>query len=113
LFDKGMTALLCFPAGKKGSFSVPDGILSIEARAFYGNEHLDNIILPESLELIDGFAFAECEGLKTVTLPMNLQYVGEHAFEKCPNLKTIALSRKTKIWHKTLEGFFGQLVYRD
>jgi hypothetical protein len=113
LFDKESKALLEYPKNKdKTEYTVPEGILRISGFAFYGCKHLVNISLPESVMIIDELAFAECRKLKTIVLPMNLQYIGERVFD-LTNLKTIFLSRKTRIGYRAMEGFIGQLVYRD
>jgi hypothetical protein len=113
LFDKAMTTLMWFPAGKKGSYSIPDDIIYVSCAAFFGCKHLVNIALPESLVLISDYAFARCEGLKTITLPMDLRYIGKGAFENCKNLGSIEISRKTRTNHKAFEGFLGYLIYQD
>ena len=56
LFDKTMITLIWFPDGKKGKYSVPDGIVAIESDVFC-NCKLTGISLPESLQIIDGFGF--------------------------------------------------------
>jgi hypothetical protein len=114
LFDKKNKYLLAYPKNKdKTDYAVPDGTTGIADHAFCKCKRLVNIAIPESVKFVGYHAFAECEGLKVITLPINLQYVEERTFEDCPNLETITLSRKTKIGYKALEGFKGQLVYRD
>ncbi|GBU28092.1 hypothetical protein R84B8_01650 [Treponema sp. R8-4-B8] len=48
LFDKAMTTLLFFPPGKNGSYSVPEGIISISSSAFH-NYKLTGITFPQSV----------------------------------------------------------------
>jgi hypothetical protein len=43
MFDKAMTALMVFPEGKKGRYSVPDGIIRIKSSAFNGCGKLTGI----------------------------------------------------------------------
>ena len=59
LFDKAMTALLWFPEGKKGSYSVPDGITEIKFDAFGNNCRLTGISFPKSLQYVDSYALNE------------------------------------------------------
>jgi hypothetical protein len=49
MFDKNMTTLIWFPMGKKGKYSVPDGIIIIRSGAFDGCEELTGIYFPQSL----------------------------------------------------------------
>jgi len=56
MFDKAMTTLMKFPEGKKGNYSVPDGIIAIRSYAF-DNCKLTGITFPESLIFIDSYGF--------------------------------------------------------
>jgi len=56
MFDKAMTTLMKFPEGKKGNYSVPDGIIAIRSNAF-DNCKLTGITFPESLIFIDSYGF--------------------------------------------------------
>jgi len=56
LFDKAMTTLMQFPQGKKGKYSIPEGIISIRSGAF-DNCKLTSISLPKSLLLVDSYEF--------------------------------------------------------
>lgn len=50
LFNKAMTTLIKYPAGKEGNkYTVANGIKKIGARAFTYMTHLKEIILPESV----------------------------------------------------------------
>ena len=56
MFDKTMITLILFPEGKKGKYSVPDGIVAIESNAF-NNCKITGISIPESFQSIDSFGF--------------------------------------------------------
>ncbi len=60
LFDKGITTLIQYPAGKAGSYRVPDSVMTI-----------------------DDWAFADSFGLNRVTVGKNVSYVGDEAFYGC------------------------------
>ncbi|MBR1811286.1 MAG: leucine-rich repeat protein [Clostridia bacterium] len=58
LFNKEMTSLLAYPAGKTATiYTVPDGIETIGFRAFKNAETLTEIILPAGITEIGHFAF--------------------------------------------------------
>lgn len=67
MFDKAMTTLIMFPAGKKGKYSIPDGIIRICSGAFNSCEKLTGISFPQSLLYIDSFRF-DCEQLTEITV---------------------------------------------
>jgi hypothetical protein len=67
LFDKAMTTLICFPDGKKGKYSVPDGVIEIRRRAFDNCGELTSISFPQSLLSTEGF-WLKCEMLTDITV---------------------------------------------
>lgn len=69
--------------------SVPEGVKSIEDRAFEGCHDLRQIQLPESLRKIGDKAFSCCNNLVQIVLPSRLESIGESAFQYCDNLKGI------------------------
>jgi hypothetical protein len=45
LFDKQLNTLIRFPAGKAGTFIIPDSVTSIVARAFGGSTGLTSVTI--------------------------------------------------------------------
>lgn len=77
-------------------FTVPDGVKSIAANAFYGKFSLTNISLPESVTAIGENAFYKCYYLETVTFNgTNSQAltIGDNAFAYT-NLKAFVLPER-------------------
>jgi hypothetical protein len=69
LFDKAMTTLLWFPAGKKGCYSVPDGVTEIKFDAFCYICRLTGISFPKSLKHVDYYALSKsCKLLTNITV---------------------------------------------
>jgi hypothetical protein len=56
MFDKAMITLMWFPQGKKGMYSVPEGIIRIRGGAF-DNCKLTGISFPQSLLFIGSYEF--------------------------------------------------------
>ncbi|MDR0301110.1 MAG: leucine-rich repeat domain-containing protein [Treponema sp.] len=56
MFDKAMTMLMWFPEGKKGGYSVPDGVMRIISDAFMVS-NLTSISFPQSLISIESSEF--------------------------------------------------------
>jgi hypothetical protein len=56
---------------------TPEGepITAMGQCAFYQQEHLTAVVIPEGVELIDVFAFMRCRFLTTVTLPKSLEQI--------------------------------------
>jgi len=66
LFNKTKDALLLYPHGKKGPYTIPDNVASIEADAFDGCYSLTSVTIPNSVKSIGSGAFNQCDSLKTV-----------------------------------------------
>lgn len=57
--------------------------------AFFANEYVENIVIPEGVTHIDEYAFARCKNLKSITLPQSLLSIEDSAFEDCYSLENI------------------------
>ena len=92
LYNKEKTVLLAYPAGKtEKTFTVPEGIISIETEAFCSSQALTEIKLPDSLLYIEGAAFNNCKALKKVNCPKNLVSIEASAFYNCVNLSEVTI----------------------
>jgi len=88
LFNKKTSALLWYPATRKGKeYTVPEGTKRIGYQAFYASP-LEKIILPDSIEELPDAAFDECTKLKTVNIPPKVTSV-DGIFKNCGKLETI------------------------
>jgi hypothetical protein len=97
LYDKAKTKLINHPAGKSGSFSIPEGVVSIEVEAFYHCAGLTSLIIPASVTIIRDYAFDYCTGLTSITSSGSALSIGECAFMHCSSLVDISLSGVTSI----------------
>lgn len=66
-------------------------VTRIGEKAFYRNEILTNIKIPNSVTVIESSAFENCSKLTTAPLPRRLQYIGGSAFEECRSLKAVVM----------------------
>lgn len=65
------------------SIYLPDGITHIGNRSFSWCSKIHNIDLPNNLESIGEKAFSFCENLQTIIIPQNVRIIGDYAFEYC------------------------------
>lgn len=92
ILNKLQTALIQFPAGKGGEYTIPDGITSIADYAFFSCDNLTNVIIPYyttapfSVTSIGQQAFSGCDGLKSVVIPPGVTSIGSGAFYSCSTL---------------------------
>lgn len=97
LYTIDMRTLVQCP-GAKTSVTIPKGVTSIGAGAFYDCSSLISITIPNSVTRLGNVAFSWCTGLKSITLPNNLTGIGEGAFYGCESLTSITIPNSvTKI----------------
>ena len=89
-------SLAVYPQGKVDKkFNIPAGTDSICDYAFFDNQNLKNVILPDSVKSIGNSAFNGCSSLTSVTIGKNVKSIGIYAFFNCLSLKSIKLSDTT------------------
>ena len=70
---------------------IPEGVESIEDRAFAGRTTLMAVTLPSTLKSIGEEAFSGCSALKEIKLPAGLESLGKGAFADCSMLSGVTL----------------------
>ena len=92
LYDKDKTDLICYPAGKKDkTYSILDGVTSIDYYAFSGCTSLTNITIPDGVTSIPMDTFNGCTSLTSITIPNSVTYIGSFAFCDCTSLTNITI----------------------
>ncbi len=72
-------------------------VRSIEDSAFYGNQTIEQVIIPNTIIKIGYQSFIGCQNLKEVYLPKSILYIGASAFENCPNLEFIYMKKNKQL----------------
>ena len=81
LYSKDMTILLYFPAADpREVFEIPEGVISIGARAFALNETIKEVIMPDTVRMINFCAFADSSTLEKINISNSCRQIGEGAF---------------------------------
>lgn len=96
--NKTKTTLVCYPTGKAGSYSIPDGVTGISYDAFAYCTGLTSVTIPGSVKGIGASAFFCCTGLTSVTILDGVTSIGEQAFTSCTGLTSVTIPNSvTKI----------------
>ena len=91
LFDKGKSALICYPAGKiADTYVIPNSVTTIGDYAFCCCA-FTSIVIPNSVIIISGDAFTNCYFLASITLGINVTTIGSWAFNGCFALTSITI----------------------
>ena len=91
LFNKNQTTLVQYPAGKSGSYTIPNGVTNIGDYAFQCCTNLTDVMIPYSVTTIGNYAFSSCTSLTSVTIPSSVTTIGALAFDNCTSLATITV----------------------
>ena len=70
---------------------IPEGVMSVDAYAFYECETLVSISIPDGVTSIGDYAFYKCKELVSINLPGNVTSIGESAFYDCSSLTEAVL----------------------
>lgn len=92
LFNKKQTDLITCPAGKSGSYNIPDTVTRIRRHAFDGCKKITNITIPNCVTNIEAYAFSGCENITDIVIPDSVTNVEEYAFSGCTALVSVMLS---------------------
>ena len=74
IIGKGVTAFA------DSTLILPADLKIIEARAFYGDTSIDQVVLQDGVEEIKSLAFAN-SSLRSINLPNTLTYIADNAFQ--------------------------------
>ena len=71
------------------SFTAPETLVEISARAFMSCVNLSEVTLNNGLKVIGDAAFSGCNALTEFSIPASVEYVGFKAFTDCKSLTDI------------------------
>ena len=98
LFNRKTGELIAYPmALNAATYRIPEGTQYIADSAFYKNNKLVSVTMPNTLKKINANAFRECNSLTALEIPENVIEIGEYSFYQCEKLRTIKLPAKLKV----------------
>jgi hypothetical protein len=96
LLNKSQSAIVEFPAGKGGSYAVPDGVTNIGAYTFFKCTHLTSVTVPNSVTSIGLEAFAFCYNLTNIALSDRITSIADTTFNNCIRLTNVTIPNGVK-----------------
>lgn len=91
LFCDDEETIMFYPGGRKGEYSVPDGVIEIGKNAFELCAGVTDIVIPDSVTVINDYAFHGCSSLKSVNIPNGVTEIGRWLFKDCSSLENITI----------------------
>ena len=84
---------------------IPEGIISIQYRAFSGCKGASRMELPNSLKQIGSYSFSGVSMLESITIPENVEKIDDGAFAGCRRLREVIVKYGVKkIGGRVFEG---------
>lgn len=99
------TLFVRLPLTYSGSYTIPDGILTVCASAFVRDTGLTELVMPNSVTTMGNGAFSSCTALTAVTLSQSLTALPNFAFMGCSSLTTVTLPASV--------GRIGTMAFRN
>ncbi len=93
LFNKDQSALIRYPEGRAGPYTIPGSVGTIGQRAFSGCTGLTSVTIPDGLASIGERAFSGCTGLIGVAIPDRVFSIEDGAFAGCTSLTRLAIPK--------------------
>ena len=92
VFNKKRTTLYCYPTGKYGSYTIPDGVQWL---SFVGCKGLTAVIVPGSAKTLNR-SFKDCTNLKSITLSEGINEIFDDVFRNCKSLTSLTIPKTVK-----------------
>ncbi len=77
------------------SVIIPDSVVKISRSAFSSCEWLEKVYIGYSVAIIDEDAFSSCENISSITIPASVKVIGSNAFSFCYNLQSVVFDNNT------------------
>jgi Flp pilus assembly protein protease CpaA len=78
------------------SLVIENGTLEIADRAFYNQNNMISVTIPNSVKSIGYDVFSGCSGLTSVTIPNSVTTIGYAAFQYCSGLTSVIIGNGVK-----------------
>ena len=95
-----LTRVISYLIGGSLSIAIPEEVTymnrkykvtGIGERAFYYEQSITSISIPNGVTYIDKLAFSNCSSVSSVTIPNSVKSIGIYAFSGCASLKSITI----------------------
>ena len=78
------------------SVTIPNSVTEIKDGTFYNCTSLSSVILSDNLSSIGSEAFMNCSSLTSISIPNSVTYIGTYAFENCTSLTSVNIPEEVE-----------------
>ena len=78
------------------SVTIPNSVTEIKDGTFYNCTSLSSVILSDNLTSIGSEAFMDCSSLTSISIPNSVTYIGTYAFENCTSLTSVNIPEEVE-----------------
>ncbi len=110
LFSKDGTYIRSYPSGKKGAYTIPDGVLVVDRMAFMDAQGLTSVTVSETVVTLMEESFKNCTALEEVNIPATLEAIYGNVFKGCTALESINVAEDSP-YFKDVDGMLIDLEY--
>ena len=94
------------------SINIPNSVISINDRAFYGCSGIRTVTIGNSVTTIGAYAFSGCIGITSITIPNAVTSIGHYAFNNCTSLTKTNYNGTVSGWNAINIAYRGNpIVY--
>jgi hypothetical protein len=104
LFSKDGSRILRYPPAKSGTtYTIPDGVKTMDLGVFEDAEKLTTVVIPVGVSEIPQNSFRHCTNLTNITIPEGVTTFDYHSFDSCGFVSITIPKSVTKVWN----AFYG------
>ena len=94
LFSRPDSRLVYYPLERKDeAYGIPAGTKAIGGFAFWYNDYLTSVTIPDSVTEIGNDAFGMCRKLKDAAISESVKMIGEAAFSGCESMTSVTIPK--------------------
>lgn len=99
IFSKDQKTLVQFPAGRKGSYTIPTGTTTIGRYGFYQCDSLKQVTVPEGVQKLEDYAFGLLPSLTELDFPASMSTISSYySLYSLSNLKRLILRTSEQLY---------------
>ena len=83
------------PGVTNDSYTIPDGVVSINGSSFSRNTNLKHVIIPSTVKNIQNASFFDLPNLTSVHISSGISQIGAYAFYACSSLTSVTIEATT------------------